>query len=163
MMKYLDAGIAQETAPAEAGDPKQKSTPGSRWRNAMFDYLVALDRPDELDRRLRQWIKDDVSTAPWRRHLARLQAERGQIAEAVELFQACQKDHLLSAGDYRQLADWYQVLDQRQEHERALMESFKQMPEDQLLNRLETLCSRWDQPDSATSQLDDQTLLALKS
>ncbi|MEI8381847.1 MAG: VIT domain-containing protein [Planctomycetota bacterium] len=163
VIKYLDAGIAQETSPVPADVSKQTATPGSRWRNSMFDFLVALDRPEELERRLRQWIKDDVSTAPWRRYLARLQAERGLIAEAVQLFEACQKDQLLSASDYKLLADWYQVLDRRQEHERAQMESFKQMREDQLLNLLDRLCNRWDQPDSPTPELDDQTLLALKT
>ena len=57
VLKYIDAGIAQ------AGDN------AAVWRVTKFQFLVALDRPDDLDRQLREWIRSDVSTAPWRKYL----------------------------------------------------------------------------------------------
>jgi len=67
LLKYVDAGIARGDDSAVA------------WRQAKFRILVALDRPDDLDRELRQWIQTDVTTAPWRQMLARLLAERGKL------------------------------------------------------------------------------------
>ena len=152
VLKYIDAGIAH------GGDP------AAAWRNTKFKMLVALDRPDDLDRELREWIRTDVSTSPWRQMLARLVAERGKLDEAIQLFEACEKDKLLSAADYRMLADWYLVSNRRELYERSRVEAFKQMPEQQLANMLYQVRSRWirqDQP--LPSELDENTLFAFRA
>ena len=120
LIKYIDAGIAQ------GGDV------AAAWRRTKFQLLVALDRPDDLERELRDWIRDDVTTAPWRKYLALLVAERGKLDEAIQILEACEKDHLLAAGEYRTLATWYQTQNRREAYERARLESYKKMPEQYL-------------------------------
>ena len=143
VLKYIDAGMALE------GDSKEW------WRNAKYQMLVALDRPDDLERELRQWIKDDVSTAAWRQSLARLQAERGKLPEAIQLFEACEKDKLLTAADYKQLSTWYQVVDRRADFERSLAESYRRLSEQELNQR-----APWQQGDDTSS--DEQLLPIFK-
>ena len=163
LLKYIDAGVGLELAALKPGSKQPWSMRSSRWRNTLFECLVALDRPDDLDRRLRQWIREDVSTSPWRQMLARLLAERGDLDEAIRLFEACEKAQLLSPGDYRTLADWYQVRDRRADYDRARIAAYQQMSEETLHDLLRQLCDRWDQAEPPTTELDDRTLLAFKA
>ncbi len=152
VQQYIDAGIAQ------GGDA------AAFWRVIKFQLLVALDQPDELEKQLRTWIRDDVSTAPWRNALAMLLAERGKLDEAISLFEAVEKDHLLSAADYRMLSDWYLVTQRREAHDRAILEAYKSLPENVLANTLYGLRNRW-MPNNRPlpSELDENTLLALRA
>ena len=34
------------------------------WRTTKFQLLVALDRPDDLERNLRNWVRTEPTTAP---------------------------------------------------------------------------------------------------
>jgi hypothetical protein len=171
IMKFIDIGIQQGRAAAVKpveGDAKPAETvdvnEASRtWRNAKFRVLIALDRADELEKELRAWIRDDVSTGPWRQSLARLLAERGKLDEAIQMFEACQKDNLLSASDFKQLADWYLVTDRRDLYERSRIESYKVMPEWQLNQLVYQLAQRWEQQNAALTVLDEDTLLAFKA
>ena len=152
VLKYIDAGIAH------GGDV------AAVWRNAKFRMLIALDRADDLDRELREWIRIDVSTAPWRQMLARLVAERGKLDEAIQLFEACEKDKLLSNSDYQMLADWYLVSNRRAASERSRIEAFKQMPEHYLSNRLSNTANRWIYPNGPLpSELDEYTLFVVQA
>ena len=152
LRKYIDAGIAQ------GGDQ------AVGWRAAKFQLLVALDRPDDLERELREWIRADVSTGPWRKALAMLLAERGKFDEAISLFEAAEKDHLLTAADYRSLADWYLVTARRDAYERSRLEAFKLLPEQSMANLLNSLRYRWLRTDlPLPSELDENTLLALRA
>lgn len=171
IMKFIDIGIEQGRAaavkPAEE-DAKPAAAVAvnevSRtWRSAKFRVLIALDRADELEKELRAWIRDDVSTGPWRQSLARLLAERGKLDEAIQLFEACQKENLLSASDYKQLADWYLVMDRRTQYERSRIESYKALPEWQLNQLIYQLAHRWEQQNGTLTALDDDTLLAFKA
>ena len=192
VLKYIDAGIAQSSphAPREESrainDAKPKNAgitkdavpaSGNRhtegdgyvesrtaWRATKFQMLVALDRPDDLERDLRTWIREDQSTSPWRQSLARLLAERGKIDEAIQLFESAEKDNLLSSSDYRMLFDWYLVSNRRTDHERAKLEVFKQMPEGNLGNSLNQVRNRWHQHNvTLPSELDENTLLTFKA
>ncbi len=134
------------------------------WRMTKFQLLVALDRADELDRDLRAWIRVDDSTSPWRQMLARLLAERGKLIEAIQLFEASEKDNLLTASEYRMLADWYLVSNRRDAYERSRIESFKQMPENSLMQQLYGAQNRWSRSNTPLpSELDENTLFALKA
>ncbi|MBC8113422.1 MAG: hypothetical protein H7062_03530, partial [Candidatus Saccharimonas sp.] len=191
VLKYIDAGIAQSSPHApreeplkpradskpEAGAQNNANTDKARhaerdgyfetraaWRATKFQMLVALDRPDDLERDLRTWIREDQSTSPWRQSLARLLAERGKLDEAIQLFESAEKDKLLSAGDYRMLSDWYLVSNRRSDHERAKLEVFKQMPEGNLGNSLYGVRNRWYQHNvTLPSELDENTLLTFKA
>ncbi len=152
LIKYLDAGIAFD---AEQAAP---------WRALKFQMLVALDRADDLERELRGWSKADVSTAPWRRLLALLLAERGKLDEAISIFEACQKDQLLTADDYRALSLWYQVQDRREAFEKAKLESYKQLPEGQLNRLVSVARNRWCYSQAPLpSELDESVLLAFRA
>ena len=152
LLKYVDAGIV---GGGDAAAP---------WRQVKFRLLIALDRADDLDRELREWIRVDVSTAPWRQMLARLLAERGKLAEAIQWFEACEKDKLLSASDYRMLSDWYLVSNRRDAYARSRIESFKQMPENTLQQMLYQTQNRWSRSDlPLPSELHEDTLSALRA
>lgn len=163
VLKYIDAGIEQDRAAAKPGDKQSLGQAIRVWKNAKFRVLVALDRPDDLERELRGWIQDDASTGPWRQSLGRLLAERGKIDEAIQLFEACQKDNLLSAADYKLLADWYLVTNQRAQYERSRIEAYKVMPEWQLGQFIYQQTSRWEQRDGSLTTLDDEALFAFKA
>ncbi len=152
VLKYIDAGIAHGGEVAET------------WRNTKFRMLIALDRPDDLDRELREWIRTDVSTAPWRQMLARLVAERGKLDEAIQLFEACEKDKLLSNSDYHMLADWYLVSNRRAAYERSRIEAFKQNPEHSLSNRLSAESNRWMHSEGRLpSELNENALFSVQA
>lgn len=105
-----------------------------------------------------------MSTAQWRQMLARLLAERGKLDEAVRLFEACEKDKLLSGADYRLLSDWYLVTNRRSDYERCRLESFRQMPEGTLRQMLYQTQNRWSRNDiPLPSELNEDTLFALRA
>lgn len=152
LLKYIDAGIAQ------GGDA------ASLWRREKLQLLIALDRPEELDRQLRAWAQTDVSTAPWRILLAHLLAERGQIAEAITLFEAAEKDKLLSFADYGTLANWYLITNRRADADRAKLEAMLQTPEHILANTVNQSRYRWTRSDiPLPSELDESTLLTYRA
>ncbi len=154
LLKFIDQGIG-------FGDPAT-----GYWKLTKFRLLVALDRPDELEIVLREWVRADVSTAPWRKLLAQLLAERGELQEAVTLFEACEKDQLLTASDYSSLSRWYLVLNRRSDYERVQLEIFRQMPEQQLAQILyaaSTSYQQWSGASQApTSEVSDQVLMAIR-
>lgn len=185
VLKYIQAGIVQSSphAPREESrvkddaprNPLEKSRPADAdqddleasriaWQITKFQMLIALDRPDDLERDLRTWIRESHSTSPWRQALARLLAERGNVGEAIQLFEVAEKDKLLSASDYRMLADWYLVTNRREDHERARLEVFKLIPEGNLSNSLYHIRNRWNQNSvPLPSELDENTLLTFKA
>ena len=151
VLKYIDAGLDR---PAEAARP---------WRLTKFRLLIALDRPDELERELQAWLRADAPTAPWRVLLANLIAERGKIAEAVTLFEVAEKDKLLSSRDVRQLADWYLVLNRRDDYERTRIAAFKLIPENHISNVLYQVRNRLRYNNKLTSELDENTLFMIRA
>lgn len=158
VLKYIDAGIAG------AGTPDAGSESRAAWRATRFQMLIALDRPDDLERELRTWIREDESMSPWRQSLARLLAERGKIDEAIPLLESAEKDKLLAADDYQMLSDWYLVTNRRADHERAKLEVYLQTPEGNLSNSLYGVQNRWSQPGIVLpSELDESTLLTFRA
>ena len=101
VLSYITAGTEHETAD------------GALWKQALYAFLVAIDRPDELAALLREWIDEDEFTAPWRVSLGRLLAERGELEEAIRLFESVLRGDELSPDDLMLLADWYQAVDLR--------------------------------------------------
>ncbi len=67
----------------EAADPREP-----RWKRRQYQLLVALERPADLARKLRQWIDAGDSATAWRLTLGRLLAEEGRLADAIHLFEA---------------------------------------------------------------------------
>jgi autotransporter-associated beta strand protein len=127
LLAYVDQAIAAAGTDDDRADP---------WRALKFDLLVALDRPDDLERALREWVRTESTTAPWRRSLALLTAERGNLDEAIGLFEAIEKLRLLGASDYRRLADWYLARNRRADHDRAVTSSYRHLDEYRLTQLL---------------------------
>ncbi len=151
-LKYIDAGMEQG---------KERA---ALWRAMKYQLLVALDRPDELEQQLRAWVRSDESTSPWRKPLALLLAERGQLDEAIKLFEVAEKDQLLIAGDYTTLANWYLVKNRRDDYERARVEAYKRTPENLLNQRLWQVRERWMRNDlPPLTELDDNTLFTIRA
>ena len=138
------------------------STAVRKLRTLKFRMLVALDRPEELERQLRSWIASEKSLTPWRVTLGWLQAERGGLPEAVQVFEAAQKDGLLGPREIRALADWYLVLDRRDDHRRMQLAVHMLRSEHELYQLLAQRRNQFQQPTSST-ELDDETLLMIEA
>ncbi len=107
LLDYIDKALAVE--------PESNS-----WKSFKYQVLVALDRPKDLEDSLRNWLKADDPLSYWRIALANLLAEQGKLTDAVELYEAVEKEKELGPAEFRTLADWYLVLNQRDKQEAAL-------------------------------------------
>lgn len=113
------------------------------WRAAEFGILVSLNRPDELEKRLRQWVREDVPTAPWRTHLGQLLAELDRLDEAVRLYEVAGRQHLLSAAEWKLLSVWQHALDRRDDMEESLRQEWLHTSLSQKQARLQNELSEW--------------------
>ena len=146
-LKYLDAGIAAE--PNEPG-----------WKAAMFQLLVALDRPRDLEAVLSAWSKAGDVDGRWRTALGYVLAEQGKLNEAIAQFEAVEKGDELGHVAYRALAGWYMAVNKRDAHERALVNAFKAIDEDTLARLMYAKVSPWTRGGgrSLPTELDPDTL-----
>lgn len=159
VLKYLDAAIDQEQS-NNSNDAEQ----GFEWKSKKFRLLVVMDRPDDLERSLRAWIKSDDFVSPWQLALGRLLAERGRIDEAIPLFETVEKESPLSPTDYETLANWYLVADRRDDYERSKVESFHVKAEHEINNWIQQRLYVWQRSDTALpSELDERVLFAFEA
>jgi tetratricopeptide (TPR) repeat protein len=138
LLAYFDAGIEQ------AGD---KDSVAAGWKLRKYSLLIALDRPKELEAALQAWIRPEVADNHWRRSLAQIVAEQGRIKESIALFEKIEADDQLAPNDYRTLANWYMVVDEKQKHESALIGSFMAMEEWRMSNWLSNKLNPWRRSD----------------
>ncbi len=129
LLMWLDRGIKK------AQDPEP-------WKSHTYRLLVALDQPRALKKALMSWIKPDDANNEWRVTLGYLQAELNEIADAVSIFEAVEKADELGPLEYKTLADWYLVLDQKQARDRAILAYYQAMDEWQLSNLIQQQTSR---------------------
>jgi len=122
LLKYFDAGIAQDEKAA-------------RWKLMKYRLLVALDRPEDLEKALLDWIRIDDADGHWRRTLGYLLGEQGKIDEAIEQFERVERADELGPDEYRSLADWYMVANRRKQYEEARIAVYQAQDERSL--------SRW--------------------
>ena len=123
-----------------------------QWKLLQYQLLIALDRPKELQQKLQGWIDAGDPANYWRLALGYLLAEEGRLREAVTLFEAVRQADELRSGDYRALAGWYQVLDRREEHDRAVTDALKTAGENQISNWIGRKLNPWQRDWSATKQ-----------
>ncbi len=137
---------------------------GWRWRDRQYDLLIALDQPNELHQRLTEWIREDAFPVRWQRSLARLEAERGQIQEAIALMESVSRLVRLEAEDHAALADWYLVSDQRDKYRQAKVAAYQAMPEHHVSNWIQQRQQRWfDTNVPLPSELDENVLYAFRA
>jgi predicted Zn-dependent protease len=132
---------------AASGEPENP-----QWKLLQYQLLIALDRPKDLRQKLQGWIDAGDPANYWRLALGYLLAEEGRLREAVKLFEAVRQADELRSADYRALAGWYQVLDRREEHDRAVTDALKTAPEYQLSNWISQRLRPWQRDWSATKQ-----------
>ena len=118
-----------------------------------------MDRPEDLEKDLRVWVQADEADHRWRLSLGYLLAERGKVAEAIQQFEAVETADELGPAEYRVLADWYLVVDRRQQRERALISAFKTAEEWQLSNWLSQKLQPWQRNDGQLPAELDQDVL----
>jgi predicted Zn-dependent protease len=129
-LKYLDAGITSD--PTADG-----------WKAAKFDLLVALDRPKELEAVLAGWVKAGDPGGRWRTALGYVLAERGNLKEAIKVVEAVEKGDELGYDTYRVLAGWYLATNDRAGHEKALLDSYRQLDENTLSQLVYQKAAPW--------------------
>jgi hypothetical protein len=152
LLRFIDAGVAHAGPAAES------------WRGAKFDLLVALDRPDDLERELQAWIADGGTVSPWRAPLGRLLAERGKLREAIGVFEAVRTNDNLSPSDLATLARWYQVEDRRADYEKTAVDAYMAAEEWTLLQMIEGNLYLWRRTDvPLPTELDPQVLLVFEA
>jgi Flp pilus assembly protein TadD len=152
LLAYVDAGI----------DRADDNSAG--WKQLKYSLLIVLDQPEALEQLVRNWIRTDEYVTNWRRMLAQLMAERGELDEAISLFERIEKDSQLAPADYSALADWYLARDHKEDFRRAKIEALKAVQEYQLQNYISQRRSRWGQSDQPLpSELDEQVLFAFQA
>jgi hypothetical protein len=135
------------------------------WKMRRYQMLIALDRPDELTASLRKWVAQDNNASHWRRSLARLHAERGQFADAIQLVQANERESVLSPGDHALMARWQLVLDDREAYIQSRIETLKAVEEWQLNNWINQTMQAWHGYNNRPipSELDENVLFAFQA
>ncbi len=118
------------------------------WRELDWQRLVALDRGDELEAKLAQWLGDGDSYALLRYgvSLAWIRAERGKLDEAIALGWRLGEKEELDHDDWLALSNWCTALGRRDEAARAQLSAWLTLDADSLQNLLY----------AARSQLDDR-------
>ncbi|MBL8817213.1 MAG: hypothetical protein JNL58_14395 [Planctomyces sp.] len=113
------------------------------WKAAEFGILIAIDRPQILETRLREWLRSDTPTAPWRVYLAQLLVELDRVEEAIQLYEEAGTKDLLTAAEWHQLSVWQHALDRRAASEASLKQEWKHMTSDDLAGHLSVALSNW--------------------
>ncbi len=130
LLDYIDAGIKADADSVG-------------WKMLKYRMLVALDRPQQIEKLLRRCIRADAQATGWQVYLGYLLAEQGKIKEAVKLFETVRAADELRPGEHRTLADWYMVVDRREDYEQALIAVYKTMDEWRISNALSQKLRRW--------------------
>jgi tetratricopeptide (TPR) repeat protein len=134
--KYLDRAIAV--------DPEN-----DRPKFLKVQFLIALDRPKELEATLRAWIEAGDPDHRWGAALGYLAAEQGRLQEAIERFEAIRAQDELGPAEHRALANWYMAVGRRQEYRRAMIDLFKTTDESGLTQWLSEQLRPWEQATGA--------------
>ncbi|HEY5313895.1 MAG TPA: hypothetical protein VIK18_15305, partial [Pirellulales bacterium] len=147
-LTYLDRAIA--AAPAS-----------TRWKLYKAQLLVALDRPQELERTLAGWVDAGVAESLWRRTLGYLLAEVGRLDAAIAQFEQLRASDDLDPGDQRTLADWYLAVDRQRESRQALAAAYAAISDWRLLSWLHERQNRWEADASKPTGSDNEARQAL--
>jgi len=133
------------------------------WKSQMITLLIALDEPDELERRLKEWIRGDKYPIAWQLMLGRLLAEQGQLNEAIALFEGTRRRQELSAADHTWLAAWYMVTDRRNDSEESQIARLRAMSDFALWFWIEHKSALWTQNEGQMPPgLDEEVIQGLQ-
>jgi Flp pilus assembly protein TadD len=140
-------------------DRQMKDHPDdAQWRVEHFRLLVARDKLKDLEGTLRQWVAAADADNRWRVALGYLLAERGQLPEAIKLFEQVAEADELSPAAYRSLATWLLVENHRDRHEAARAAAYRAMSEDDLNRLLASHLRPWQRSGHPPKDLDPEVL-----
>jgi Flp pilus assembly protein TadD len=127
LAELLERGLASDSALLD-------------WREVHSTLLIALDRGDELERRLDQWASSDkaMEGVRWARARAHIAAERGELERAAALLERAGETDELGSEDLRALGDWYTALDQPERARDARIRAWETLEEWDLNQRLQS-------------------------
>ena len=160
---------APDTLPEEVLDYTQRGMqlPGSDaddWTNRYHMLLLALDRPEQLEQSLRKLLRDSNNPVPFQLTLARLLAEQGKVEDAISLAETAKKSSTLSPSDLSSLAQWYLVVDRRDDYQQARIDAFAFMHEYKIRNWLNKKLQPWQRNDGRLpSELEENVLFAFQA
>jgi len=155
MLDYIDENISRELA---------AQSENQQWKLLKFQFLVALDKPKDLEKAISDWIKAGDGDNRWRVALGYLLAEQGGLAKAIARFEAVAATDELAASEWRTLADWYQAVNRRADYERAKIEIYKTAEEWRLNQWLYGQMQPWVyNQGQLPPQLDPEVVLAFRA
>lgn len=147
LLKFVDRRLSDEKE-------------GLAWKLMKYRLLVALDRPQELQKALTEWMRGEDPISQWRLSLGYLQAERGALSEAIRLFETAESADDLGPEAYRALAGWYMAVNRRPDYERATIRVFQIMEEWRMNQWLSQMVNPWYRNDGKLpTELDPNVLL----
>ena len=132
VMAFVNKGIASGGGDALA------------WKEQRLSMLIALDQPEQIEQDLRKWIREEDYVADKQMMLARILAEQGKVEEAITLMETAERKVPLSGSDYSALADWYMVIDRKDDYRRARVQVFKQVEEWRLAQWIDQKRQPWN-------------------
>ncbi|MBL4848304.1 MAG: hypothetical protein JKY65_22525, partial [Planctomycetes bacterium] len=99
------------------------------WREVLYCYLTVVGGQDTLRKRLVEWFGEgkEVKERRWGRALAAALTETDELAKAAAILKALENE--LTHEEWRRLADYYHVLDRRDESRWAKVESWGHLNE----------------------------------
>lgn len=152
VMAFIDKGIALGGADALV------------WKEQRLSMLVALDQPKQLEQDLRRWIGEEDYAADKQLILARILAEQGKVTEAISLMETVERKVPLSGSDYASLANWYLVVDRKNDYQQARVKVFKQIEEGQISQWISQQRQAWNSSGvQHPTELDEQVLFAFQA
>ena len=153
--KHAEATGGPERLVAYAAAASERHSESPAWMEFRVSLLLALDRPQDLETLLTARLETDPQRQ-WRYVLAMVQAELGKLAAAAASFERIAAESKLGAEDYQRLADWYLVLDRKDQSAAAKRESWRVMDEGRLTGKIQELLRKvYPQGDQPGEDLDE--------
>jgi Vault protein inter-alpha-trypsin domain/von Willebrand factor type A domain len=168
-LAILDCLAVRGDAPAELVDrvvaTRREAAAKPAGRPALFRLLVALDRTEEVEALLEEWIEPDRVESTWRVALAYLRAERGEVREAVKLLEEVAGYEELTDAGYQDLADWLFVLGEDKRRDEVLRERIDRLSVRSLGIQFQTSVERLDRDsvEGATAAIEPETVLLARA
>ncbi|MBL4849295.1 MAG: hypothetical protein JKY65_27530, partial [Planctomycetes bacterium] len=99
------------------------------WREVLYCYLTVVGGQETLRKHLTEWFREgkEVKERRWGRALAAALTEIDELTKAAAILKALEKE--LTHEEWRRLADYYHVLDRRDESRWAKVESWGHLNE----------------------------------
>ena len=96
----------------------------SIFRQYLYNFYIANDEPGKLVRYLKKWVDEKETNPKWELDFAYLLAEMDNLDQAVQVFDKKSREGSLSYDNTLKLSYWYQILDRKEESEKARLKAW---------------------------------------